>query len=103
MAKGQRYHYELQDTAFTWIGKDRKGRRGGGVGFMVKDNLNPKKVSESRTGNELWIYIGRKDIWFIAVVYIPPADNNDETCIQSFTTKHAEIRCQRQGYYNGGF
>ena len=94
---------QLEDTGFTWIGKDREGRRGGGVGFMVKDNLNPKKVSESRNGNELWISIGRKDLWYIAVVYMPPADKNYEIDIQSLQQNALKFAAKAKVIIMGAF
>lgn len=72
---------QLEDTDFIWIGNDRKGTRGGGVGFMVKDNLNPKKQFESKDGSELWISIGLKHRWYIAIVYISPNDMDYRTRI----------------------
>ena len=74
---------QLENTDFEWIGNDRKGTRGGGVGFMVKGNLNPSKVLESKDGNELWISIGLKDKWYVGIVYITPTEKDYETRLQN--------------------
>ena len=61
----------LKHSEFTWFGIDRKGRRGGGVGFLVRKNLQAGAI-ESKTENLLWLVIQER--LYLAVVYVNPGD-----------------------------
>jgi len=61
---------ELLGSDWVWFGKDRKGRRGGGIGILARKKLNPKLLA-SKNENILWVGVGSV---YIAVVYLPPKD-----------------------------
>ena len=61
---------ELLGSDWIWVGKDRKGRRGGGIGILARKKLNPKLLA-SKNENILWVGVGSV---YIAVVYLPPKD-----------------------------
>jgi hypothetical protein len=68
-----------------WIGKDRKGRRGGGVGFVVRKVLKPRVAMVSNNSNILWLEVEKGEKWYIAVVYLVPKEQgntNDMTLME---------------------
>ena len=46
---------------WDWFGKDREGRRGGGIGFLVKRELRARIPRGSRSENLLWIEVGGRE------------------------------------------
>jgi len=64
---------ELMDTNWQWFGRDRIGKRGGGIGFLVSKRLKAKILSNCES--TLWIQIGGENMWCIAVVYLLPKDS----------------------------
>ena len=72
---------ELEKSEWAWFGKERKGRRGGGLGFLVKKVLKPRIVRASKNCNLLWIEVATECKWFLAVVYLIPydAEANEKT------------------------
>ena len=64
---------ELMDTNWQWFGRDRIGKRGGGIGFLVNKRLKAKILSNCES--TLWIQIGGESMWCIAVVYLLPKDS----------------------------
>ena len=76
---GQEIREGLKDSEFQWFGKDRKGRRGGGVGFLVRKNIRVRAL-KSKSENLLWLVI--QECLYVAVVYLIPqdkAEENDDT------------------------
>ena len=66
---------ELVDTNWQWFGRDRIGKRGGGIGFLVSKRLKAKILSMRNCESILWIQIGGESMWCIAVVYLLPKDS----------------------------
>ncbi len=62
---------ELFGTEWEWFGKGRIGRRGGGLGFMVRRELKPR-IPKASTENILWLEFERGEKWYLAVVYLAP-------------------------------
>jgi len=74
---------ELYNSEWSWYGKERKGRRGGGLGFLVKKVLKPRIVRASKNCNLLWLEVATDSRWFLAVVYLIPYDEsaNEKTLL----------------------
>src|SRR5690242_10760003 len=53
---GREVNEELKNSELQWFGKDRKGRRGGGVGFLVRKNIQAR-VLNSKSENLMWLVI----------------------------------------------
>ena len=53
---GQVIREDLKDSEFQWFGKDRKRRRGGGVGFLVRKNVQARVIN-SKSENLMWLVI----------------------------------------------
>jgi hypothetical protein len=66
---------ELFGTEWAWFGKDRKGRPGGGIGFLVRKCLKPRMYKPSKLGSVLWLEFEHVEKWFVAVVYLVPKDS----------------------------
>ena len=71
---GEELIAELKDSDLMWIGKDRKERRGGGLGFLVRKELQTKVAKQSKSEGLLWLEIQRS--LFVAVVYLVPNDRS---------------------------
>ena len=74
---------ELRSSGLQWFGKDRKGRPGGGLGFLVRTEMRAKVWKVSRSENLLWLQMQGQ--LFVAVVYIVP--NNESTEINDVTLR----------------
>ena len=59
----------FQQSGYDWIGVERKGKRGGGIGVLVRKGLEWEKVKED-SDNVLWVRV--KGIGYVAAVYLPP-------------------------------
>ena len=63
---------ELNGTDYEWFGRQQKKEQGkegrGGVGFLVKKNL--EVVKEGKEGNLLWMSVGKQEPWHLALVYM---------------------------------
>jgi hypothetical protein len=66
---------ELLGTEWIWVGKDRKDRKGGGIGFVVKKSLNPRVMKVTECNNILWLEVDSGGKWYVAVVYLIPKDS----------------------------
>jgi hypothetical protein len=76
---GRALEEELKNSDFQWFGKDRKHRHCGGIGFLVRKNLQTKVINSS-SENIMWISV-HPNI-YVAVVYLIPIDKtgvNKET------------------------
>src|SRR5437868_15401974 len=63
----------LHETEWTWVGKERKGRRGGGVGFLVKKEVRARVAKTTRAEGLLWVETeDRRGKIFLALVYLAP-------------------------------
>ena len=51
----------LRETNFMWIGCDRKGRKGGGVGFLVRKEVKIRVPRTSRAEGLMWIEVGDEE------------------------------------------
>ena len=62
------------------IGRQQRKEQGkegrGGVGFLVKKNLEAK-VKVGKEGNLLWMSVGKQEPWHLAVVYIAPRKTDE--------------------------
>src|SRR5690242_3216054 len=65
---------ELYNTDWLWFGKDRSGRRGGGLGFLARKTLKPHISGSCKNSNILWLDVDCFGSWFVAVVYLIPND-----------------------------
>ncbi len=65
------------NTEWSWFGLDRKGRRGGGLGFVVKKALKPRVMKVSKADNILWLEVTSGIKWYVAVVYLLPKNCGD--------------------------
>ena len=65
---------EVFGTEWSWFGLDRKRRRGGGLGFVVKKSLKPRVMKVTQCNNLLWIEVDSGIKWYVAVVYLIPKD-----------------------------
>ena len=90
-------------TGYNFVGRARTEGRGGGVGFLIKDNLNfqiynpLKGKSESKTFESLFIRVKlRKTAPIFGIIYRPPGhglkDFNDEfeeltACLKNNSTE----------------
>ena len=63
---GQVIREDLKDSEFQWFGKDRKRRRGGGVGFLVRKNVQARVIN-SKSENLMWLVIQER--LYLAVVF----------------------------------
>ena len=90
---------ELRDSQWHWFGKDRKRARGGGLGILVKESLNPKLLS-SASDNVLWVQIGKQEKWMIGIVYMIPGEKSGvnlstldclEVEVQQWRAEHSNI------------
>jgi hypothetical protein len=76
---------EIYGTEWMWLGRGRKGKKGGGLGFLVKKSLKPRLPKASRNSNILWLEVDHEGKWYIAVVYLIPKDSgevNEETLVE---------------------
>ena len=63
----------LNETEWKWVGKERKGRRGGGVGFLVKKEVRARVAKITRAEGLLWVETeDRRGKIFLALVYLAP-------------------------------
>lgn len=70
---------ELVNTEWTWFGLDRKRRRGGGLGFVVKKSLKPRVMEVCECNNILWLELNSgSSLWYVALVYLIPKDPGGE-------------------------
>ncbi len=53
---GRALEEDLKESDFQWFGKDRKHRHCGGIGFLVRKNLQAKIVKSS-SENLMWITV----------------------------------------------
>ena len=67
---------ELYGTEWVWFGKDRKGKKGGGIGFLARRSLKPRRYKPSKLGNVLWLEVEHVEKWYVAVVYLVPKDGD---------------------------
>ena len=44
---------KLRDTNLVWVGKDRKGRRGG-IGFLARKGMKMRKAKSNRAEGLMW-------------------------------------------------
>ena len=56
----------LRGTDWVWMGRDREGRRGGGVGFLARREAEVRVAKTSRSEGLMWVEN------FVAVVYRAP-------------------------------
>ena len=72
---------DLNATEYEWYGRQQKKTQGGegrgGVGFLVKRELEARVVKEGKEGNLLWIAVGKEEPWYIAAVYIAPRKTDE--------------------------
>ena len=61
-----------EESGYSWIGKERLGRKGGGKGFFVQKSIIWKEESTSQT-QAFWIRVG--GLGAVGVVYFPPSEN----------------------------
>jgi len=74
---GEELTAELKDSELAWFGRDRKERRGGGVGFLVRKDLQVKVAKQNKSEGLFWVEVqGRL---FVAVVYLIPNDRSGLT------------------------
>ena len=59
----------LRQSGYEWVGVERKGRRGGGIGVAIKKGLEWEKVKVEGE-HTLWVRV--KGIGYVGAVYIPP-------------------------------
>lgn len=71
---GEELIAELKESELQWFGKDRKGRRGGGIGFLVRKELQAKLAKQSKSEGLLWLEVQGQ--FFVAVVYLIPNDRS---------------------------
>lgn len=58
---------------YVWVGKDRKGRKGGGVGFLLKKGVEGRVAKQSKAEGLMWLEVGDEEgKFFIAVIYMAP-------------------------------
>ena len=76
LAKRQREELiaELKESELQWLRKDRKGRRGGGIGFLVRKDLQAKIAKQSKSEGLLWLEV--QEQFFVVVVYLIPNDRS---------------------------
>jgi len=64
--------HALSKTNFVWIGKDRKRRRGGGLGCIVRKECRVKLAKVNKCENILWLKLDVGSKIFCGFVYLPP-------------------------------
>ena len=64
--------FMTEESGYSWIGKERLGRKGGGKGFFVQKSIIWKEESTSQT-RAFWIRVG--GLGAVGVVYFPPSEN----------------------------
>ena len=47
----------LRDTEWEWVGKNRKGRKGGGVGFLIRRGMKWRVPKRSKAEGLLWVQV----------------------------------------------
>ena len=60
---GEELIAELKESELQWFGKDRKGRRGGGIGFLVRKDLQAKIAKQSKSEGLLWLEVQDNFLW----------------------------------------
>ena len=75
---------EAEDAGYEWTGVGRKGRSGGGVGILIKKDMEWEEVG-SFAANVKWIFV--KGLGYVAGVYVPPSGSfsNDPSTTSSRT------------------
>lgn len=68
---GRGLEEELKKSDFQWFGKDRKSSRCGGIGLLVRKNLQSKVINSS-SENLMWLIV--EPNLYVAVVYLIPKD-----------------------------
>lgn len=84
---------ELYSTEWCWFGKDRKGRRGGGLGFLARKSLKPRTPGPCGNSNILWLEVDCGGRWFIAVVYLIPNEREVENANEQTLSaaRHSQV------------
>ena len=58
----------LRQSGYEWVGVERKGRKGGGIGVVIRKGLEWEKVKVDGE-HVLWVRV--KGIGYVGAVYIP--------------------------------
>ena len=64
--------FMTEKSGYSWVGRERLGRKGGGKGFFVQKSVSWKKESTGKT-QAFWIRVG--GLGAVGVVYFPPSEN----------------------------
>ena len=59
-------------SGYTWVGKNRQHKQGGGVGYFIKNTIKNSHTVEpdnNTTTEILWIKLKRQENLFIGVLY----------------------------------
>ena len=68
-----RMEERLRGTDWVWMGRDREGRRGGGVGFLARREAEVRVAKTSRSEGLMWVEVeDGEGKFFVAVVYRAP-------------------------------
>jgi len=61
---------------WTWVGRSREGRKGGGVGFLIRDGVayRVREDLETQGAEDFWVELvsEREGSFLLCCVYIPP-------------------------------
>ena len=90
---------ESEVAGYEWIGVGRKGRSGGGVGILIKKDMEWEEVG-SFAANVKWVFV--KGLGYVAGVYVPPSGSfsNDppfDDIIKDTTTRAAIFKEKGKG------
>jgi hypothetical protein len=74
---------ELAGLGYVWFGRQQRKEEGGegrgGVGFLVRKELEVKVLKKGKGGNLMWISVGKIDPWYLAVAYVAPSRTSSRT------------------------
>jgi len=96
-----------QVRGWTWIGRSREGRKGGGVGFLIREGVAYRVREDLQTeqAEDFWIELvsEREGSFLVCCVYIPP---NSASQLNAFRDKLSSIAASTRrvvvvGDFNG--
>ena len=71
----QAIDFMTEKSDYSWVGRERVDRKGGGEGFFIRNSVNWKKDNTGKT-QAFWISV--EGLGAVGVVYFPPAEKKSD-------------------------